>query len=94
MSQLYIIYKKKTAGIELAEGVHYLKRYVNMDAGKMSFTMGTRTGGRPINPKGRLGRQLLKEADFWINHPDTVWHNKVVWHGFFQTKYLPFKYNQ
>ena len=91
MSQLYIIYQNKTAGVYL-EGNPYLKRYINMDTGKISFTTGTRVGGRPINPEGPLGRFLIKTADEWIKNPDTRWHDKVVWRGLFHRKYPPFKY--
>lgn len=103
--QLYIYYKNKSAGIDYPGRNAFLARkassdytiyFVQMDKGVIAFTNGsTRIGGRPVNPRGRIGRQLLKLADAWINNPETIWRRQGYWHALFHSrKYPPFKYNR
>jgi len=79
MSFLHIIYQGRTATIYLEDGQGLLDRYVNMDTGQMSYTMGKQIGGKPINPDGQLGRKLIRIADDWIDNPSTEWKPGVRW---------------
>ena len=71
---LHIIYNNRKASIYLEDGKSdLLDRYVNLDDGSMYYTMGKQIGGKPIDPDGKLGQELLRIADYWINNPDTDW---------------------
>jgi hypothetical protein len=53
-----------------------------MDKGFIAWTHGRYDpGGNSINPKGKLGQNLIKLANDWINNPKTVWSKKGYWHA-------------
>ena len=79
MSFLHIIHKGRTATIFLEDGKDLLDRYVNMDTGRMSYTMGKQIGGKPINPNGQLGKKLIRLAEDWIDNPNTEWKAGSSW---------------
>jgi len=48
-----------------------LHRHVHLDTGDMYYFMGKQIGGKPINPNGKLGRELWALADsaYWSADP-------------------------
>ena len=78
MSFLNITYKGKKATIHLDDGKSdILDRYVDLDKGTMYYTMGKQISGKPINPNGKTGREILQIAEYWANNPDTKWSNTI-----------------
>lgn len=74
MSFLHIIHKGKKATIHIDDGKSdLLDRYVDVDTGDLYYTMGKQIGGKPINPNGKTGKEIMRIAQYWVNNPDTKW---------------------
>lgn len=100
---LYIFHQGRTANVEYANLDGMLKyrqdsksidnriRYtVHMDKGFIAWTHGVYDpGGNSINPTGKLGQNLIKLANDWINNPETAWSKKGYWHAHFYRSKFP-----
>lgn len=74
MSFLHITHGGKKATIHLGDGKSdLLDRFVNLDTGSMYYTMGKQIAGKPINPNGKTGKEIIRIAEYWVNNPDTKW---------------------
>lgn len=74
MSFLHITHKGKKATIHLEDGKSdLLDRYIDADSGAMYYTMGKQISGKPINPNGKTGKEILRIAEYWVNNPETKW---------------------
>ena len=74
MSFLHITHKGKKATIYLEDGKSdLLDRYVDVDSGAMYYTIGKQITGKPINPNGKTGIEILRIAKYWVNNPETEW---------------------
>ena len=74
MSFLHITHEGKKATIHLDDGKSdLLDRYVDVDAGSMCYTMGKQIAGKPIDPNGKTGKEIIRIAEYWVNNPDTKW---------------------
>ena len=59
MSVLHVTKNGRTASFRLNDNKSdLLDRHVNLDTGRIYYTMGKQIGGKPINPNGKLGREL------------------------------------
>ena len=82
MSFLHIMHNGKKATIHIDDGKSdLLDRYVDVDTGYMYYTMGKQIGGKPINPNGKIGKEIMRIAQYWVNNPDTRWSPQLFGGG-------------
>ena len=82
MSFLHITYKGREATIYWEDGKSdLLDRYVNYDTGAIYYTMGKQISGKPIDPEGKVGREILQITDYWVNNPETQWSTPIFSHN-------------